>query len=280
MPASDMMLKLYYPGKNFLTVSVTGQHCDLMCKHCNARFLKHMTPAPAPENLYDIALKAEKDGSLGMLISGGSDRTGKVPIFDYLDVIEKIKRNTNLLLNLHTGMINEEDVMSLENLGIDVISFDVVGSETAVRNVYGLDLEPDYFDRILGAFEDAGLNVVPHVTVGLDSGEDSGEEIALDIIAGHPPKMVVVNSLIPSPGQVLEEHRLVPVLELAGQILPAETEIGIGCMRPRDIEFSIEKLEKCRISSIAMPPQNLQRQLDELGVEYTEKNGCCAFDPL
>ncbi len=239
-----------------------------------------MTSASAPESLYEIALKAEKDGSLGMLISGGSDRTGKVPIFNYLDIIEKIKKNTDLTLNLHTGLIDEEDVKSLKNLDIDVISFDVVGSETAVRNVYGLDLEQNYFDRILGAFEDAGLNVVPHVTAGLDSGEDSGEERALNIIARHPPKMVVVNSLIPHPGQVLEEHRLVPVLKLAGQVLPAETKLGIGCMRPRDVEIPIGMLQKSRISSIAMPSHNFQRQLDEHGLEYLEKNGCCAFESI
>lgn len=269
------MLELYYPGKDFLMVSVTGQRCDLMCRHCNARFLKHMEPATSPDTLYQLALRAEKEGCRGMLISGGSDRAGKVPIYDYLNIIKKIKNNTNLTLNLHIGFIEADEVGILKNIGIDIVSFDVVGSAIAVKNVFGLDLRPDYFESVLTAFKDVGLNVVPHVTAGLDSGLDSGEQRALEMISGHEPKMVIINSLIPAPGQIVE-NRLLPVLELANRLLPDTVKIGAGCMRPRDIEISLD----LRIDAIAIPSKALRNKLVEAGMDFREKSGCCALASL
>jgi uncharacterized radical SAM superfamily protein len=274
------MIELYYPGKNFVVVSVTGTRCDLMCRHCNARYLRHMQPAESPEDLYRLALNAEKEGRMGMLISGGSDRSGKVPVFEYLDKIKNIKKNTNLKLNLHTGFIEEDDIEALKRIGVDVVSFDVVGSADAVTNVYGLGLAPDYFDTILSILTNAGLNVVPHVTAGLDRGQDSGEERALEIIAGHKPRMVIINSLIPSPGQSLNGHRSVPVLDLASRTLPESTRIGIGCMRPRDIELPIDRLEDLRVSAVASPTPAFRNQLVHAGIEFTEKPGCCAFGSI
>jgi uncharacterized radical SAM superfamily protein len=274
------MIELYYPGKEFLTVSLTGKRCDLMCTHCKARFLKHMTPAFTPHTLYNTLVKAENDGCKGVLISGGSNGAGKVHVYDFLNTIKNIKNNTKLMINLHTGFIDVNDIEALNNLGIDVISFDVVGSKQAVKNVYGLDLGPGYFETILPAFEEAALNVVPHVTAGLDGGLDSGEERALEIIAAHPPGMVIINSLIPGPGQDLDSHRLFPVLEMASRILPDKTKIGIGCMRPRDIELTAEKLVELRVSSVAAPPRNLKDRLAEAGIEFSERPGCCAFASL
>ncbi|KYK26806.1 MAG: hypothetical protein AYK23_02585 [Candidatus Proteinoplasmatales archaeon SG8-5] len=271
------MIELYYPGREFVVASVTGKRCDLMCRHCNARYLRHMQPTESPEDLYSLALNAEKEGSMGMLISGGSDRNGKVPLFDYLDKIKNIKKNTNLKVNLHTGFIDEEDVEAMKRTGADVISFDVVGSANAVRNVYGLELAPDYFDTILSALTGAGMNVVPHVTAGLDGGSDSGEDAALEVIAGHAVKMVIVNSLIPAPGQNLDGHRLVPVLEAAAKTLPGSARIGIGCMRPRDIELPVERLGELRVSAVASPTPALRNQLLHAGIELMEMPGCCAF---
>jgi uncharacterized radical SAM superfamily protein len=79
--------------------------------------------------------------------------------------------------------VGKSDLAGLEVA--DTISFDVVGSERVARSVYGLDLTPAYFESILTAFDDAGLNVVPHVTAGLDRGKGSGEERALEMIARH-----------------------------------------------------------------------------------------------
>lgn len=272
------MLNLYNPGRDFIAVSITGRHCDLMCGHCEARFLRHMLPAPTPEALYKIALDAAKSGKTGMLVSGGSDKRGKVPYKKYLKIIKKIKKDTDLKINLHTGFVRENDLAGLEVA--DVISFDIVGSPRTARLVYGLDLAPGYFESIFDAFEESGLKVVPHVTAGLDSGRDSGEENALRIIARHKFKMVIINSLIPQTGMELKNHRLLPVLEMASRIIPRETKIGIGCMRPREIALPVDMLGELRISYVAAPSGSLKKALNKNKIPYREINGCCALASL
>jgi uncharacterized radical SAM superfamily protein len=141
-----MVLALYAPGTGFMQVSVTGERCELMCKHCGARFLRHMKAARTPGELYGLALEAEKLGFVGMLISGGCDSSGKVPLADHFNTIKNIKKNTDLILNMHTGFPEEGEMSALARCGADVISFDVVGSNRVLTEVYGLSLPPNYFD--------------------------------------------------------------------------------------------------------------------------------------
>ncbi|MCK5398245.1 MAG: radical SAM protein, partial [Thermoplasmata archaeon] len=90
-------MQIFWPSQNFITVSITGQDCELMCQHCQSRFLKHMEPAETPEKLWALASKID---AKGMLISGGSDQNGAVPILPYLDIIKNIKEQLNISINL------------------------------------------------------------------------------------------------------------------------------------------------------------------------------------
>ena len=160
------------------------------------------------------------------------------------------------------------------------MSFDVVGSASVISDVYGLSLKEGYFDNILGCFKQHGMKVVPHITAGLDRGQDSGEESALEIIAARVPEMVIINSLLPEPGERMTSHRLEIVLQMASRILPAETSIGIGCMRPREIGIKADWLGEYRIGSIAVPSRLLVRELDARKIPYQKKEGCCALGVL
>ena len=265
-------MKIYWPAKNFITISVTGGECQLMCRHCQGRFLRHMEKVVTPDELWKLAVEKQP---AGMLVSGGSDRHGAVPVLPYLDIINKIKKELNISMNLHTGLIAIEEIPKLAGKGIDVISFDVVGSPEALKNVYGLDIEPDYFDRAFSAFKDNGLKVVPHITVGLYRGKDSGEEKALRLLAKHEPAFVVINALMLSEGEELAAKRLPDILKLARDILPEKTAIGLGCMRPRGNYLSIEELA-C-LDSIVLPTYDMLEELLSLGYVIIEKDGCCAF---
>ncbi|MDO9536998.1 MAG: radical SAM protein [Thermoplasmata archaeon] len=271
----DNLVTIYNPSDNFITVSLTGDQCQLQCPHCQARYLKHMTPAITPEELYRLAETSANTGVKGMLISGGCDASGQVPIFDYLDIIKYIKENIDISINIHTGFIHLDNIPLLVGKGIDVVSFDVIGSPDVVKKIYGLDLEPDYFDKALATFKEQGLKVVPHITASLDAGKDSGEEEALRIIARHDIPIMVINALMS------KEHdssdRLVEVLRLARKILPHKTGIGIGCMRPRGDILDADTVLELGIVSIAMPSKGLVRELKKRGVEIVEKGGCCAF---
>ena len=104
------MLTLYNPGNNFMTVSVTGRNCDLMCSHCKGTFLKHMEPVSEPEDLYRLAIDLAGRGGIGILVSGGSDKSGRVPLSQHYDVLARIKNETELILNVHTGMVEQLNV--------------------------------------------------------------------------------------------------------------------------------------------------------------------------
>ena len=238
--------------------------------------MKHMEPANTPEKLWKLALKSQKTGIKGMLISGGSGQDGAVPILPYLDIIKRINYRLGLSINLHTGLIAFEDIPKLSGKGIDVISFDIVGSAEALKNVYGLELEPDYFDRAMSEFTKNDLKVVPHITVGLDEGNDSGEEDALRMLARHEPGFVVLNALMSSEGAGKAAVRMPEALKLARDILPEKTAIGIGCMRPRG-EMDADFILKLGIAAVALPPKSLVQELRSKGIDIVEKDGCCAF---
>jgi len=234
-----------------------------------------MEQATNSDDLWDLAVEFKAKGIKGMLISGGSDSSGAVPILPFLDIIKKIKIKLNICINLHTGLIKIEDIPKLVEKGIDVISFDIVGSPDALLNVYGLEVELDYFDRALAAFNNQGLRVVPHITVGLDRGNDSGEAAALRLLAAHEPHFVVINALMSSEGSEKAAARLPEVLRLARDILPENTSIGVGCMRPRGDWLMANYLAK--VNSIALPSKALLKGLAALGIETCEHEGCCAF---
>jgi len=168
-----------------------------------------------------------------------------------------------------------EDISKLAGNQIDIISFDIVGSPIALKNVYGLEVEPDYFENAISEFKKHGLKVVPHITVGLDSGNDSGEEEALRMLAKHEINYVVINALMSSEGSEKAALRFVDILKLAHEILPRRTAIGVGCMRPRGSIFNASDVSD--IDAIALPSKELIQQLRSMGVDIVEKDGCCAF---
>jgi len=236
-----------------------------------------MAPAETPEKLWELALECRESGIRGMLISGGSDRHGAVPVLPYLDIINKIKTHLNISINLHTGLIGIDDIPELRGKGVDMVSFDIVGSLTAMKNVYGLEVEPDYFDNALDAFQEAGIRVVPHITVGLDRGNDSGEESALKMLSHHDIDHVVFNAIMSSEGSEKAGLRLLEILPLARKILPERISMGIGCMRPRNVTIDAELISELGIGAMALPNKSLVRQLKHNGIDIVERDGCCAF---
>jgi len=73
---------------------------------------------------------------------------------------------------------------------------------------------------------------------------------------------------------------LLPVLEMASRIIPRETKIGIGCMRPRDVDIPVDRLAELRINYVAAPSSAFKRALDKIEIPYKEISGCCALASL
>ncbi len=206
-----------------LPVSLTGTACALDCAHCGGHYLAHMR---------SIA-EADAIGYRSLLISGGCDAFGRVPITRGLEHVERLRPGRRL--NWHVGFSTRADLERIAPL-VDVISFDIVGDRATAQEVYGLDVGLDDYLRQL-ALLGVIAPVVPHLTLGLRAGRISGELAALEALAAVQPERLILLILIPTPGT---RYATVPppaltqiadLFTLARHLLP-QTQLILGCMRP------------------------------------------------
>ncbi len=161
-------IDVFNPGNNFPSVSITGTKCDLSCAHCGGQYLKHMFAADTPTKLIKLCFELSKNKVKGVLISGGCNNAGAVMQDEYLDAISIIKQKTNLILNVHTGLVSKSQANALAKTCVDVVSFDVIGDKRTIHEVYGLDNTPEDFKNSLLSLKRAGIKkIVPHICAGL-----------------------------------------------------------------------------------------------------------------
>ncbi|HIE34298.1 MAG TPA: hypothetical protein EYP86_04090, partial [Candidatus Altiarchaeales archaeon] len=67
------ILYFHYTGNNYPALSLTGEKCELMCKHCKAELLKRLIPIQNNEELIKVCINLEKNGAIGCLLTGGCD---------------------------------------------------------------------------------------------------------------------------------------------------------------------------------------------------------------
>ena len=104
-------LQCFIPGQmvyidqrgQYPAISLTGTKCALRCDHCYGRILESMISVPEPNDLQTLCRKLDDDGNIGVLLSGGSDKSGFLPWNTYLDAIHWIKCHTGLKISIHTG---------------------------------------------------------------------------------------------------------------------------------------------------------------------------------
>lgn len=264
-------IALYRPGKGFPSVSVTGERCELMCAHCQGRFLKGMLPATDPDSLVELALSVRSRGGSGMLISGGCDRQGKVPLGPFLPAIRKIREITPLLINIHPGLVSKEEAKDIAAVS-DRISFDLVLDEGAVRERMRLDRSPDdYLGSLRLLCQAAPGRVAPHVLLGI--GREENETRAVSLACQEDISCLVLLSLI---GEKVPdwEGRLLRAVEIGAR---AGRDVLLGCMRPRGHpEVEMAALE-AGASGMAWPSAETVKRIKEKGWAVTEKEHCCAL---
>jgi len=225
---------LYNPTKkSFPALSVTGRECSLDCKHCHKIYLRHMIPI-TPESLYTLCMNNNLKGAL---ISGGCNPDGKVPLDNFLPTIKKIKEETDLLINVHTGLVDEREAKMLKRARIDCVSFDFVIDDKVIKDVYNLNKSPrDYIKtmKVLSKY----LDVAPHVGIDLNFGKRGKEIEALKILSKFKIKKLVLLVLKPTRGTEMENvevdlENVYNVFEKASEF----ENVSLGCMRPRNEEM-------------------------------------------
>jgi len=279
-------INFYYTSVYFPAVSITGSSCALNCKHCRGILIKRLIDTKTPKELIRACMEFHKEGSRGVLITGGCTNEGKVPLNNFLDAIREIKDKTDLILFAHTGIVNYEDAKGLKYSGIDGVCVDIVGSEDTTREIYGIELYPEDYIKTLRAFERAGMgNISPHICVGLHYGKPRHELNALDIISYIKPSNVVIIGLTNLDGTPMRDIRINPedlirILCLA-RFKFKDSYVSLGCARGKGyIREEIDKLAiRAGVNNIAIPTSSAYKEANKLNLKIREFGACCAVLP-
>jgi uncharacterized radical SAM superfamily protein len=278
-------IDFFIPSDTFPSISVTGNSCSLMCQHCKGKLLQSLIPATTCEELEKKALKLHAQGAKGILLTGGCDQRGSVPIRIIIPAIKKIKEKTDLIIIAHTGFIILEEAQILKDSGLCGIGFDVMGDMDAVKEVYGLHVSEKEYRDSLRAISDSGLSVFPHVCVGIHFGKLGGEFRALEIIRSITPSTVIITGLMPVAGTPMEHIKPKPsdfekVIKKAIEMFPI-TPIVLGCAHSsgKDRALIEQTALLCGVSGIATPTMGTIVFARENGYEINFYGTCCGLIP-
>lgn len=273
----------YRPGDSFPAVSVTGATCSLGCKHCSGRYLEGMAPVTTPDALLEFAQELDGRGANGLLLSGGSDSSGAVPLGPFAPAVRSIKDTTSLLVNAHVGLASREELDALVRAGVDAFSVDVYGARSTIAEVSGLSAGPEAFLRVVTDLRALGAPLVaPHVCIGVERGLVVGEMRAIESLVPLRPDAVVLLVMMPTRGTPYggldppPDDQVLSVIGEARAALP-DSRILMGCMRPRNRQALETGAVHAGIDGIAMPSTGTLASLRASGWEVAVKKTCCVM---
>lgn len=269
--------------KDFPTISITGRGCALRCKHCGGRVLDTMYPVATPEELLELCAKLKREGALGCLISGGCLPDGSVPVEKFVGVIERIKRELDLTVFVHTGIVDFQTAKSLKESGVDTALIDVIGSDETIKEIYKLNVTVEDYADSLRALHDSGIAFVPHVIVGLHYGKLKGELKALEMISCCKPSALVIIAFMPIHGTEMATVEPSTPLDIArvttaARLMFPETPLVLGCMRPKGnhrVKTDVLAL-KAGVNAIAFPTEEAIEFAEHKGYEVSFSSLCCS----
>jgi len=270
----------------FPAFSITGGTCALACEHCGGRILEPMLPT-GPPDAFERTVHAmhDRQGLRGFLLSGGSNLRNEVPFERYLPAVKRLKAALpHLEVAVHTGLVDERRADVLAEANIEVAMLDIIGAPETIREVYRLDRPVADFEASLAHLVAAGLDVVPHIVIGLHFGTLLGEQAALQIIARHKTRAAIAVVLMPHlarPGrfQTPTEIDVARTLLTARRLLPDRTLL-LGCARPAGRHRAITDAYAvlAGIDGIAFPADGALALSQALGRTPGRSPSCCGVN--
>ncbi len=277
-----------YAGQNateFVSISVTGTACALSCEHCKTNVLHGMTDLRRFDgSLFDLCSSLAERGARGVLISGGSDKQGRVPLLPHIPDLIRVCKELGLAIRVHPGLPDEETCAALGEVGIDGAMVDIIGHRDTIRDVYHLDADPEDYENALAWLEQYKVPTVPHIILGLHFGKMLGEERALEMIVRHPPKVMVMVVLMPLTGTPMfgltppSLEEIGSFFKKARKSLPS-TPVMLGCARPMgDLKVQIDRLAvNAGLNGIAYPGNGIVEYARQAGLHPRFINACCGM---
>jgi len=173
-----------------------------------------------------------------VLISGGSNKKGRVPLLKHIPDLIRVRRELGMTIRVHPGIPDEETVAGLAEVGIDGAMMDIIGDNDTIRDVYHLaETTTEDYERALALLDRYDVPSIPHIILGLHYGQMRGEHKALEIIARHHHRAVVLVILMPLSDTLMVHVTPPPVEEIMSffahsrMTLP-ESPVMLGCARP------------------------------------------------
>jgi uncharacterized radical SAM superfamily protein len=268
----------------FVSVSVTGASCALQCDHCQSRVLEGMIPLDG-SSLFEQARVLASRGARGILVSGGCDKHGRVPLLRHVPHLKRIRAELGLAIRVHPGLPDEETAAALGEIDLDGAMLDIIGAEETIREVYHLEVGVDEYEAALDRLSRHGVPLVPHIILGLHYGRMLGEWRALEMIGRHRPKLLVLVILMPLYGTAMAEVTP-PGHEEIGSFFQAAREafpdipVSLGCARPIGPQKTvIDRLAiDAGLDGIAYPAEGIVAYARERGRIPRFHDACCGVN--
>jgi len=268
---------------DFPTISLTGKGCALNCKHCGGTILETMYPAVTPGKLFELCSQLKQKGALGCLISGGCSPDGSVPLGNFVKAIEQIKRELDLTVFVHTGVIDLHTAKALKKAAVDAALIDIIGSDETIKEIYKLGVTVQDYEDSLNALHETGIPFVPHVIVGLHYGKLKGEFHALKIISRYEPSALVIIAFMPIHGTEMEQVEPPKPTDIAkvtatARLMFPRTPLVLGCMRPKGKHRTKTDILaiKAGVDAIAFPAEEAIEFAEEQGYKVAFSSLCCS----
>ena len=271
--------------ERFAAISVTGRHCGLQCAHCKGKLLESMIPAADPEAFLRIADQLRLNGAHGILVSGGADLNGQVPLEKFIPPIRTLKEENPLFrVIVHTGLIRRETAKKLREAAVDQILIDVIGDEDTIHEVYHLKKRVEDYEETLLMLKEMGHRLAPHIIIGHHFGEIRGEWKALEIVTrvGVETIVLVILKNLNADGEnrfkIPKPEEISKISAIARMLNPG-VPIRMGCIRPaHPWKAAMEKgAIDSGINTVAYPLQGTIDYAKEIGLEAKFVEMCCSL---
>jgi hypothetical protein len=224
-----------------------------------------------------------EQGCEGLLISGGADADGAVPLKPHLLAIARLKE-WGLRIIVHTSLLDRETAEGLKAASVDQVLFDVVGDAATIQQVLHLGRSPDDYVNTLEMLRGLEIPVAPHVIIGLHFGQLRGELAALEMISRVGADVVVLVVLRPLPHTPMADAPVVEPeaigrLAAVARLLNPTVPLTLGCARPPGlVKIEMERRAVLAgVNAVAYPDPATVRLADKLGLNTSFVENCCTL---
>jgi len=256
----------FSPGESYPTISITGTTCALNCQYCQGYYLKNMYPALTPADLYSAVKNLHAKGARGILISGGFNQDGVLPIKPFLPTIKKIKKDFDLVISLHAGLVDKVLASELRMNNVDIVDYEFLIDPIIISEVKGLQKTPSDYIKSLELLTKYGPTyIAPHLPIGLRYGKIVNEKETIDSLKDYDPYLVAFLIFRPARDTMMADYNFPEkedLIELFSYARKLKGEIALGCMRPSMYKDKIDQvlIEKYLIDRIAVPRNKIVKK--------------------